>query len=187
MDWGTVAKELKRSFKDYRERTDCAEDDNGVNETDALHNVHTQVCTHVHTHMHTHIRTHARTCCVHMESTPAGTAGVKGTISRAPQGNVLECLNLTSNGESCLHWGSTGGVDPLAVWIHWRCGSTGGVDPLAVWIHWRCRIHWWCGSTGGVRSTGWCRSTGGVDVAVLGGQLLCCSYTLVLQLSALLL
>ena len=165
MDWGTVAKELKRSFKDYRERTDCAEDDNGVNEADALHNVHTQVCTHVHTHMHTHTRTHARTCCVHMESTPAGTAGVKGTISRAPQGNVLECLNLTSNGESCLHWGSTGGVDPLAVWIHWRCGSTGGVDPLAVWIHWRWvtgGIHWrWVpavGSTGGVARGG---STGG--------------------------
>ena len=65
MDWATVAKELKRSFKDYRQRTDCAE---GVYEARACAHTHTHTHRHTHTHTHTdthtHTHTHRHTSCL---------------------------------------------------------------------------------------------------------------------------
>lgn len=98
MDWATVAKELKRSFKDYRQRTDCVEDVNGVYEAGIPH-------ARTHTHMHFMSTSCIYVCTYMVYLSSPDTASVKGKISRAPQGNVLECLNLTSNGEPCLWCG----------------------------------------------------------------------------------
>ena len=97
MDWATVAKELKRSFKDYRQRTDCVEDVNGVYEAGI---------PHARTHTHA-LYVYIMYICMYVYGSlsSSDTASVKGKISRAPQGNVLECLNLTSNGEPCLWCG----------------------------------------------------------------------------------